>query len=76
MATPDRKLIVDRGLCIDSGMCTSIAPGAFELNDDGHLVVLIDEQSVPPEQLAAVEDAVACCPVQALSLVDSAAADS
>jgi ferredoxin len=63
------KLIVDWDRCIGAGMCTSMAPAAFELDDDGSLVVTIDEARVPPEQVDAVQDAVACCPVEALQLV-------
>lgn len=63
------KLVVDWDRCIGAGMCTSMAPAAFELDDAGDLVVLIDEERVPREQVDAVQDAVSCCPVEALQLV-------
>ena len=47
-------------------MCTSIAPGNFELDDSGELVVV--EAEVIPETLEAVESAVACCPMEAISI--------
>jgi ferredoxin len=59
------KVNVDRGKCMGLGICEATAPGTFEIDDDGSLVVLVEE--VPAEQVAAVEAAVAGCPTQALS---------
>lgn len=61
------RVVVDRDRCVGSGMCTSIAPGVFELDDVGGLVLKRDEVADEADQ-AAVNDAVACCPVEALSV--------
>jgi ferredoxin len=65
------RVIVDRSRCIGSGMCTSIAPEVFDLDDEGNLVVLLPLASTT-DQIAAVRDATACCPVEAISLALSA----
>ena len=49
-------------------MCTTIAPALFDMDDDGVLIV-IKETPAPNEQRSLL-DAVACCPVDALSNVD------
>ena len=60
------KIRVDLDRCIGSGMCTTYAPTIFELAEDGtHVRVLGDV--VPKELEAVVEDAIACCPVEAIS---------
>jgi ferredoxin len=61
------KIVIDRRECVGSGMCTSIAPDVFELDDEGTLVVLHEE--VSGAQVPQVEDAAACCPVEAIALV-------
>jgi ferredoxin len=59
----------DLDRCIGSGMCTTFAPQVFQLSDDGtHVVLLVED--VPPDLEAAVDDAVASCPVEALSTED------
>jgi ferredoxin len=62
------KAIVDRGKCIGAGMCTTIAPSLFELDNEGALVVLSEQPATDEER--ALLDAVACCPVSALSTTD------
>jgi ferredoxin len=60
------KVRVDLDRCIGSGMCTTYAPQLFELVEDGtHVRLLADE--VPEGLETVVEDAVACCPVEAIS---------
>ncbi len=68
------KIVVDRELCIGSGMCTTIAPSVFELSPEGELV-LIHGDELEPSEIAAVEDAVACCPVEALLVRDDASTE-
>ena len=63
-----RYIKADRDLCIGAGLC-SVAPGHFEVDDTGKVVVL-DERAVDGEDLELVEDAVALCPAEALSLVE------
>lgn len=58
---------VDTGLCISSGMCVSTAPDRFAFDPDQHsrpVSELIDEED-------AVRDAMASCPVQAISVTDA-----
>jgi ferredoxin len=60
------KVVVDMNVCQDHGQCVFAAPQVFQLDDDGRLVVLIEE---PDESLrATVEDAADVCPVQAISI--------
>ncbi len=62
------RIVIDYGRCIGSGMCTGIAPDLFELDDDAKLTVLIERP--PEDRRAAVEAAVMCCPVEAVSTSD------
>jgi ferredoxin len=59
---------VDRDLCEANGLCTGIAPDVFDLDDEDELVIV---QPEPPEELRDdVQQAVASCPKNALSLAD------
>jgi ferredoxin len=60
------RIIVDRTRCTGLGMCESVAPDVFEVNDDGELELRTD--TVPDGRLVEVEQAVACCPNEALRL--------
>ena len=62
------RIEVDRDRCAGTGGCEALAPGVFEIGDDGALVVLAPE---PDEaDLPDVRDAVAACPTRALTLLD------
>lgn len=65
------KVSVDRGKCITSGMCTSIAPEIFRIGDDGLLMILMQDD-LSPELAERADNAVLCCPVEALSLHNGA----
>lgn len=65
--TEKTRVIVDRALCIGSGMCTALAPEIFELDDDG--VLVLRQEHVAAQALAELDDAIACCPVEALTRV-------
>lgn len=57
----------DENRCALTGLCTSLAPGVFRIDDDARLEVSREfDESLRP----AIEDAVICCPTQAISLVD------
>ena len=58
----------DRETCIGAGVCTTVT-GVFEIDADGKVVVA-REGELDPAEVAEVEEAVAMCPVLALSLVD------
>jgi ferredoxin len=61
------KVHVDMELCQSHGECAFVAPEVFELGDDD--VLRWDEN--PDESLRAkCEEAVAVCPVQAISIED------
>ena len=64
------KASVDHDVCIVSGMCTSIAPEIFQIGDDGLLHILLDD--LTPELAEKADNAVLCCPVEALSLRNGA----
>lgn len=60
------KVVVDYALCESNAICMGIAPEVFEVRDDDNLY-LLDEH--PPEAMRAkVEEAVRCCPKQAISI--------
>jgi ferredoxin len=61
------KVEVDFGKCTGLGICESLAPEFFEVNDQGDLVLLRDD--ITPEELQAVEEAVAGCPTEALRII-------
>lgn len=55
-------------MCIQAGNCVMVADAVFDQDDDGIVVVLVDE--LPEDQLHNVEEAVKLCPSQALRLVE------
>lgn len=65
MAEPQNQIRVDvePTKCLASSICTSVAPSAFEIGPEGH-VVLLDTGSVDRDTLV---DAVMSCPTRALS---------
>jgi ferredoxin len=62
------KVTVDRSRCTGLGICESIAPGTFEVDDDGTLEIRTVE--ISSADLQAVEQAVSSCPTEALSIAD------
>lgn len=62
------KVHADRDVCIQAGNCVMAADAVFDQDDDGIVVVLVDE--VPDDQLDRAREAVKLCPSQALRLVD------
>ena len=60
------RIVLDAAKCSSLGMCEAVAPGFFEVADDGSLVLLQDEAG--EEQRTLLEEAVASCPTAALSL--------
>jgi ferredoxin len=52
--------------CISSGNCVDVAPEAFDMDDDGLVIALVD--SVPDDQKATIVQAAQACPVQAILL--------
>ncbi|MGX9789363.1 ferredoxin [Mycobacterium sp. MMS18-G62] len=62
------KMQADRAVCIQAGNCVMSAGAVFDQDDDGIVVVLVDE--VPEEEEDHAREAVKLCPSQALRLVD------
>ena len=60
------KVCVDPVLCDGCGPCADICPEAFELNEEGTAVVILDE--VPEELQEACRDAADSCPTEAISI--------
>lgn len=60
------KIVVDFDKCTGLGLCESIAPEYFEIDPSGALAVL--RQDVDPADLAAIDEAVAGCPTEALRI--------
>ena len=59
----------DRDACIGAGVCTTFT-SVFEIDDRDGKVRVVHEGELAPDELDEVEDAVAMCPVAALSLVE------
>lgn len=59
---------VDGTKCQGIGLCEMTAPTVFEVGDDGKSHTLKDEPS--PEERPEVEEAIANCPTEALSMGD------
>lgn len=62
------RIVVDYDLCESNAVCMSILPEVFEVRDDDFLYVL--DESPPEELRGKVEEAVARCPKQAISIED------
>jgi len=62
------KIAADRDVCISAGNCVMVAGAVFDQDDDGIVVVLVDE--VPAAEEEHAREAVKLCPSQALRVVD------
>ena len=62
------KVKADREVCIQAGNCVMVADSLFDQDDDGFVMVLIDE--VPGDEEARAREAVKMCPSQALKIVE------
>lgn len=60
------KATVDGDLCQGHARCWEICPEVFDLDDEGHAVVLTPD--VPAEHEAAARSAEANCPERAITL--------
>jgi ferredoxin len=60
------KVRVGRTKCAGIGICEMTAPTVFEVGEDGQSHVLREEPAA--EDMAAVEEAVANCPTESLSI--------
>lgn len=62
------KISADRDVCIQAGNCVMVADAVFDQDDDGIVVVLVDE--VPEAEEDHAREAVKLCPSQALRVAD------
>jgi len=62
------KVEADRDVCIQAGNCVMTADSLFDQDDDGIVVVLVDE--VPEGEEGKAREAVKLCPSQALRIID------
>ena len=62
------RVQADRDVCISAGNCVMAADAVFDQDDDGIVVVLVDE--VPEGEQDHVREAVRLCPSQALRIAD------
>ena len=62
------KVHADRDVCIQAGNCVMVADSLFDQDDDGIVVVLVDE--VPGDEEDRAREAVKMCPSQALKIVE------
>jgi ferredoxin len=58
----------DRDVCIQAGNCVMVADSLFDQDDDGIVVVLVDE--VPADEENKAREAVKLCPSQALRIAE------
>jgi ferredoxin len=59
------KVSVDADLCQGHARCWEICPEVFDLDEEGHAVVI--QPDVPADLEAKARDAVANCPERAIS---------
>jgi ferredoxin len=62
------KVHADRDVCIQAGNCVMVADAVFDQDDDGIVVVLVDD--IPDDEQDKAREAVKLCPSQALTIVD------
>ena len=59
------KVSVDDQRCRGHGVCVTLCPEVFSLTDDGYAVAIASD--VPAELESATQEAIQCCPEQAIS---------
>ena len=62
------RVLADRAVCLSAGHCVMAAGAVFDQDDDGIVVVLVDE--VPEDEEDHVREAVRLCPSEALRVAD------
>jgi ferredoxin len=60
------KITVDTDRCTGHGVCESIAVDIFEVGDEGIVRVVLED--VPESRRGEIDQAIAECPTQALSV--------
>jgi ferredoxin len=62
------KISADREVCISAGNCVMAADAVFDQDEDGIVVLLVDD--VPEGEEDHAREAVRLCPSQALRIVN------
>jgi ferredoxin len=62
------KVQADRDVCISAGNCVMVADAVFDQDEDGIVVVLVED--VPEGEQEHAREAVRLCPSQALRIAD------
>ena len=63
------KVHADRDVCIQAGNCVMVADSLFDQDDDGIVVVLVDD--IPADEADKAAEAVRLCPSQALTITQA-----
>ena len=62
------RVEADRDVCISAGNCVMVADAIFDQDEDGIVVLLVDQ--VPDGEEEHAREAVKLCPSQALRIAD------
>ena len=62
------RIVLDRPRCEGHGLCEEAAPGLMHLDDEGELVLDVEEVEEGGPEAAAASAAARVCPVAALRL--------
>ncbi len=62
------RVRINRDRCCGNLQCVAIAPRVFAADEEGLGVVLLKEP--PPEEVSAVREAAACCPIVAVEITE------
>jgi ferredoxin len=63
---PRLRVAIDAAKCTGEGICVGIAPGVFDLNEDG-LAEVVDPEGADQNTIV---EAAASCPTDAITVVD------
>jgi ferredoxin len=64
-----KKIELDRESCMGSATCVGFAPAAIKIDTDGRAALLVEDADEVDR--AALADAIANCPVEAIRLIDA-----
>jgi ferredoxin len=62
------KVAADRDVCISAGNCVMATSAVFDQDEDGIVVVLVDD--MPEDEEEHAREAVKLCPSQALRVIE------
>jgi ferredoxin len=62
------KIQIDKARCVGHARCAAVAPGIYQLDDDGYIAV--EEIEVPPGQEAIARRGARACPERIITVVE------